>query len=132
MILPPFVAGIGSGAEIVGVEFDQALLFRTVTDQVSGQIAGRGLNVLLGELEPFAAQNDGSSEGGFMNLSVAKGSFTVPGSSELETLRWKRCEWFGLLRDCAGERKDTTEKQQAEVSQVRFSRKVVSVMRLCR
>jgi hypothetical protein len=121
--LPSLLARVGGGAEIVGVEFDQPLLLRVVADQIFGEVAGRGLNILLGEFEPLAAQDDRSGEGGFMDLRVAKHSFAVPGSGELETLRWQRCKWFGLLRGRAGKRKDTTEKQQAEVSQVRFSRR---------
>src|ERR1039457_1801016 len=87
MVLPSLLARVRSGSKVVGGELDQVLLLGVVTNQVFGQIAGGGFNILLAEFEPFVAEDEGSSEDGFVDLVIAKRSLAIPCASELEPFR---------------------------------------------
>src|ERR1035441_152537 len=97
MVLPSLLARVRSGSKGVGVELDQTLLLGGVANLVFGRIAGGWFTILLAEFEPFVAEDEGSSEDGFVGLVIAKRSLAIPCASELEHFRNGRQRLF-LLR----------------------------------
>src|ERR1039457_4812465 len=115
MVLPSLLARVRSGSKVVGGELDQTLLLGVLANQVFGQIAGGGFNILLAEFEPFVAEDEGSSEDGFVDLVIAKRSLAIPRTNELEPFRNSRQRLF-LLRHCFGDRRRKAQKQQTAMN----------------
>lgn len=127
MILPSLFAGVDRSAEVVSVELDQVLLLGIVADEIFGEITGRGLDVLLGQFEPFASENNGAGEGGFVDLRAAKRALAIPCADDLKAIRRHDGKSLALLSrrsKSAGQyerKKQPEDDSHGPLSRARFS-----------